>query len=109
LGNIFIVGLNSDRSVSAIKGPSRPLNDENSRLHIMASLFFVDAVVVFDEPTPHELIKAIRPDVLVKGGDYKKEDIVGYDIVTAKGGEVITIDLVPGYSTTAIEKKISGK
>lgn len=109
LGNILIVGLNSDRSVSAIKGPSRPLNDENSRLHIMASLFFVDAVVVFDEPTPHELIKAIRPDVLVKGGDYKKEDIVGYDIVTAKGGEVITIDLVPGYSTTAIEKKISGK
>jgi rfaE bifunctional protein nucleotidyltransferase chain/domain len=109
LGNILIVGLNSDRSVSAIKGPSRPLNDENSRLHIMASLFFVDAVVVFDEPTPYELIKAIRPDVLVKGGDYKKEDIVGYDIVTAKGGEVITIDLVPGYSTTAIEKKISGK
>ena len=109
LGNILIVGLNSDRSVSAIKGPSRPLNDENSRLHIMASLFFVDAVVVFDEPTPHELIKAIQPDVLVKGGDYKKEDIVGYDIVTAKGGEVITIDLVPGYSTTAIEKKISGK
>ena len=109
LGNILIVGLNSDRSVSAIKGPSRPLNDENSRLHIMASLFFVDAVVVFDEPTPYELIKAVQPDFLVKGGDYKKEAIVGYDIVTARGGEVITIDLVPGYSTTAIEQKISGK
>jgi rfaE bifunctional protein nucleotidyltransferase chain/domain len=109
LGNVLIVGLNSDRSVSAIKGPSRPLNDENSRLHIMASLFFVDAVVVFDEPTPYELIKAVQPDILVKGGDYKKEEIVGYDIVTAKGGEVITIDLVPGYSTTNIEKKILGK
>lgn len=109
LGNVLIVGLNSDRSVSAIKGPLRPLNDENSRLHIMASLFFVDAVVVFDEPTPYELIKAVQPDILVKGGDYKKEEIVGYDIVTARGGEVITIDLVPGYSTTNIEKKILGK
>jgi D-glycero-beta-D-manno-heptose 1-phosphate adenylyltransferase len=75
LGNVMIVGLNSDRSVSAIKGPSRPLNDENSRLHIMASLFFVDAVVVFDEPTPYELIKAVQPDILVKGGDIKKRKL----------------------------------
>jgi D-glycero-beta-D-manno-heptose 1-phosphate adenylyltransferase len=107
LGNILIVGLNSDRSVSAIKGPTRPLNDENSRLHVMASLFFVDAVVLFDEPTPYDLIRLVEPDILVKGGDYKVEDIVGYDVVTGKGGKVITIHLVPGYSTTAIESKIS--
>lgn len=108
LGNVLIVGLNTDRSVSSLKGPGRPICDENSRLHVMASLFFVDAVILFDEPTPYELIKQVQPDVLVKGGDYKPEEIVGYDIVTAKGGTVTTIDLVPGYSTSMIEKKIKG-
>lgn len=106
LGSVLIVGLNTDRSVSELKGPSRPVNDEQSRLKIMASLFFVDAVILFDEPTPYDLISLVRPDVLVKGGDYKPEEMVGYDIVKARGGEVVAIDLVPGYSTTMIEKRI---
>jgi D-glycero-beta-D-manno-heptose 1-phosphate adenylyltransferase len=106
MGNVLIVGLNTDASVSKLKGPHRPLNDENSRLHIMASLFFVNAVILFDEPTPYELIKLVQPDILVKGGDYKVEDIVGYDIVKSKGGETLTIPFVPGYSTSAIERKI---
>jgi D-glycero-beta-D-manno-heptose 1-phosphate adenylyltransferase len=106
LGNVLVVALNTDASVSLIKGPSRPLTNEHSRQFIMASLFFVNAVILFDEPTPIELIKLVQPDFLVKGGDYKVEDIVGYDVVKAKGGQVVTIDLVPGYSTTAIENKI---
>lgn len=106
LGDILIVGLNSDASVSKLKGPHRPLNNENSRLHIMASLFFINGVILFNEDTPFELIKIVQPDILVKGGDYKVEDIVGYDIVKAKGGEISTIDYVPGYSTSAIERKI---
>lgn len=106
LGDILVVGLNTDASVVRIKGPSRPVNDEQSRLHIMASLFYVSAVVLFDEPTPYELINLLQPDVLVKGGDYKKEAIVGYDIVKNNGGEVLSLDFVPGYSTSALEKKI---
>ncbi len=106
LGNILIVGVNSDDSVRRIKGKNRPITDETSRSTIIASLHFVDAVVLFDEDTPYELIKLVQPDVLVKGSDYKPEEIVGYDIVTAKGGEIITVDFLPGYSTTAIEKRI---
>ncbi len=106
LGSKLFVALNTDKSVSKLKGQSRPLQDEQSRLQIMASLFFVDAVMLFDEDTPYNLIKAIQPDVLVKGGDYVPENIVGYDIVTAKGGSVLTLDFLPGYSTSAIEKKI---
>lgn len=107
LGDILIVGVNTDKSVKKLgKGDNRPITDEHSRAILMASLRFVDAVVLFDEETPYELIKTIQPDVLVKGSDYKAEDVVGYDIVKAKGGEVISIDLVPGYSTTAIEEKI---
>jgi len=106
LGDILVVGLNTDASVGRIKGPSRPVNDEQSRLHIMASLFYVSAVVLFDEPTPYELISMVQPDVLVKGGDYKPEAIVGYDIVKNNGGEVLSLDFVPGYSTSALEKKI---
>jgi len=106
LGNVLIVGMNTDASVARIKGPHRPINDEISRLHIMASLFFVNAVVLFDEPTPLELIKLVQPDILVKGGDYKVEEIVGYDVVKARGGMVQTIDFVSGYSTSAIEAKI---
>jgi rfaE bifunctional protein nucleotidyltransferase chain/domain len=106
LGDVLVVGLNTDASVARLKGPSRPVNDERSRLHIMASLFYVSAVVLFDEPTPYELINLVQPDVLVKGGDYKREAIVGYDIVMKKGGEVVTLDFVPGYSTSALEKKI---
>jgi len=105
-GNILIIGLNTDSSVSRIKGKSRPITDENSRANILASLQFVDAVILFDEETPYELISFVQPDVLVKGSDYKPEEIVGYDIVKAKNGKVVTIDFLEGYSTTAIEKKI---
>lgn len=108
MGDELIVGLNSDNSVSGLKGPQRPFTDENSRAIILASLRFVSAVVIFDEDTPYDLIKTVQPDVLVKGSDYKTEDIVGYDIVKAKGGRVHTIAFLNGYSTTAIEKKIKG-
>jgi rfaE bifunctional protein nucleotidyltransferase chain/domain len=108
LGNVFFIGLNSDESVKRIKGPNRPIQDEDSRAYTIAALSFVDFVVLFNENTPYELIKKVRPDILVKGADYKAEDIVGYDIVMAKGGRVETIDFVPGYSTSAIEAKIRG-
>ena len=106
LGDVLIVGMNTDTSVSKIKGPSRPINDEKSRLHVMASLFFVAGVILFDEITPINLITKIQPNVLVKGGDYTIEQIVGHEVVQAGGGEVVVIDFVPGYSTTALEKKI---
>ncbi len=105
-GDVLIIGLNSDSSVRRLKGSHRPINDENMRSMILASIKFVDAVVFFDDDTPYNLISVIQPDVLVKGADYKPEDIVGYDIVMAKGGRVATIELTSGYSTTAIEKKI---
>lgn len=106
LGDKLIIGVNTDASVKRLKGEHRPLQDEKSRLHILSALSFVDAVVLFDEDTPYELIKRVQPDVLVKGADYKPEDIVGYDIVCAKGGKVCTIEYIEGYSTTAIEQKI---
>jgi len=106
LGDILIAGINSDASVTKIKGPSRPVNDEKTRLHVLASLFFVNGVIVFNEDTPYELIRMIQPDVLVKGADWKKEEIVGYDIVTARGGKVETIEYLPGYSTTGLEQKV---
>lgn len=109
LGDILIIGVNRDDSVRKLKGTNRPLAGEKSRLTIMASLQFVNAVVPFDEDTPYELIKQVQPDVLVKGSDYKTEDIVGYDIVKAKGGEIVTIDYLEGYSTSAIEEKIRNK
>ena len=105
-GDVLIIGLNTDASTKRLKGPTRPINDQDARAMIMASLSFVTAVVLFDEDTPYNLIKQIQPDVLVKGSDYKPEDIVGYDILKAKGGIVKTLDLLPGYSTTSIEKKI---
>lgn len=104
-GDEMLIGLNTDASVKRLKGPSRPINDEYARAIVLAGLEFVSAVVLFDEDTPYNLIKTVQPDVLVKGSDYKPEDIVGYDIVTAKGGRVETIDFVDGYSTTrTIEK-----
>jgi rfaE bifunctional protein nucleotidyltransferase chain/domain len=106
LGSRLIIGVNTDASVSRIKGDHRPIQDQDSRLMILASMQFVDAVILFDEETPYELIKKVQPDVLVKGSDYKPEDIVGYDIVTSSGGRVATIDYLPGYSTSLIEKKI---
>ena len=106
LGDRLIIGVNTDSSVKRLKGKNRPLQDENSRLHILAALHSVDAVVLFDEATPYELIKKIQPDILVKGADYKIEDIVGYDIVTSRGGSVQTIEFIEGYSTTNIEQRI---
>jgi rfaE bifunctional protein nucleotidyltransferase chain/domain len=106
LGDVLLVGLNTNQSVSKIKGPHRPINDEKQRSMIIASLHFVDNVIFFDEPTPYELIKIVQPDVLVKGADYKPEDIVGADIVRKKGGEIMTLDYLPGYSTTLIEQKL---
>jgi rfaE bifunctional protein nucleotidyltransferase chain/domain len=101
LGDILIVGLNSDASVRRLK-PQRPLNEESQRAEVLASLEMVDFVTLFSEDTPYELIKSIRPDVLVKGGDWKKEDIVGSDIVA----EVHSLPYVPGVSTSAIINKI---
>jgi D-glycero-beta-D-manno-heptose 1-phosphate adenylyltransferase len=109
LGDMLIIGLNTDQSVSKIKGNSRPIQDEISRAMVLASLGFVDVVVFFGEETPYNLIKTTQPDVLVKGADYKPEEIVGYDIVKNKGGEIVTIEFLEGYSTTAIEKKILGE
>lgn len=106
LGDILIIGLNTDQSVRNIKGNTRPIQDENSRAIILASMQFVDAIVFFSEPTPYTLIKEIQPDILVKGADYKKEDIVGYDIVSQRGGKVETIEFIEGYSTSNIESKI---
>lgn len=101
LGDILIVGLNSDASVKRLK-PQRPINEELQRAEVLASLEMVDYVTMFPEDTPYELIKSIKPDVLVKGGDWKKEDIVGSDIVA----EVYSLPFVPGVSTTAIIEKI---
>ncbi len=108
-GNVLIVGVNTDASVQRLKGENRPVKDEVSRSMIMASLQFVNAVVLFDEDTPYELIKLVQPDVLVKGSDYEPEDIVGYDIVKARGGEIVTIDFLEGYSTTGIIEKIKSE
>ena len=109
LGDKLVLGLNTDCSISRIKGPSRPLQDEMSRARVMASLLFVDAVVLFDSDTPLELIKAVQPDILVKGDDYSIEQIVGHEIVLKAGGEVKTVPLVTGYSTTNIVKKIENQ
>ncbi len=106
LGQRLIVGLNTDESIRKLKGNGRPITDEKSRAAILASLFFVDAVVLFDEETPLDLIKFIHPDVLVKGSDYSIEQIVGADFVLQSGGSVKTIDFLPGYSTSGIENKI---
>ena len=106
LGDKLIVGVNTDTSVSRLKGPYRPLQDEMSRARIMASLLFIDAVILFGEETPYELIKALLPDILVKGDDYSVRNIVGQDIVLQNGGEVKTIALVKGYSTTNVIDKV---
>ncbi len=106
LGDALIVGLNSDRSVRAIKGPSRPVTPEAERAEVLAALGCVDAVVVFDEDTPHAIIARLQPDVLVKGADWADDRIVGRDIVEARGGRVVRIPLAPGYSTTAILSRI---
>ena len=105
-GDILVVGLNSDSSVRGLKGPQRPLVGEQDRAFILSQLISVDAVVVFSEETPYQLIKQIKPDVLVKGGDYRIHEVVGRDIVEASGGKVVLVPLVTGRSTTNIIDKI---
>lgn len=106
LGDKLVIGLNSDASIAALKGPGRPITDEKSRSILLASLSFVDAVILFDESTPLDLIRLVRPEILVKGADYTIDQIVGSDLVFKSGGEVKTIEFLPGYSTSLIEKKI---
>lgn len=108
LGEKLIIGLNADVSVKRLKGPDRPVNDENSRALLLASLFFVDAIVLFADDTPLDLITALKPDILVKGADYTIENIVGAKEVIANGGQVKTIDFVDGFSSTSIIQKIKG-
>ena len=106
LGDLLVVGLNTDNSVRRLKGDSRPISNQESRSAVMAAFGFVDYVVLFDDDTPINLIKAIRPDVLVKGGDYKHDDVVGADFVESYGGTVELLSLVPGESTTRMVNKM---
>ncbi|MCK9421158.1 MAG: D-glycero-beta-D-manno-heptose 1-phosphate adenylyltransferase [Bacteroidales bacterium] len=106
LGHILIVGLNTNESVHRLKGPHRPVNNENARAIMLAALSFVDAVILFGEDTPRELIRLIQPDILVKGKDYEGKEIVGADIVKSRGGQVVMIELVKGFSTTHTLEKI---
>jgi rfaE bifunctional protein nucleotidyltransferase chain/domain len=109
LGQRLIVGLNSDVSVKLLKGENRPLVDQQSRAILLASLLMVDAVIIFDQETPYELISSILPDVLVKGSEYQIEEIAGSDIVLASGGRVERIDLTDGFSTSELIQKIKEK
>jgi rfaE bifunctional protein nucleotidyltransferase chain/domain len=106
LGDILIVGLNADASVRRLKGEERPVNDEAFRSQLLSHLQMVDSVVIFEEDTPLELIRSIKPDILVKGGDYLAEDVVGYEDVSAAGGSVEIIPLVEGLSTSALIDRI---
>jgi len=109
LGDALVVGVNGDGSARRLgKGPGRPVNDADGRARVLAGLAAVDRVVLFEEDTPLALIMALRPDVLVKGGDYTRATIVGADFVESTGGTVLTIDLVPGQSTTAIVERLRG-
>lgn len=107
-GDELVIGLNSDRSVSMLKGPDRPLTDEFSRAYLLAAFRFVSAVVMFEEDTPEQLISLISPDYLIKGDDYPVSEIAGYEWVIAHGGKVETIRLVPGFSTSSLINKIKG-
>lgn len=106
LGDLLIVGLNSDASVQRNKGPERPINTEDERAELLAALECVDAVTIFDEDTPADIIKAIQPDILVKGADWAEDSIVGRDTVESRGGQVVRVAIEPGYSTTDIIRRI---
>jgi rfaE bifunctional protein nucleotidyltransferase chain/domain len=106
LGDVLVVGLNTDASVKRLKGPTRPIQDETTRSEILANLILVDAVILFDEDTPLNLIQALTPNVLAKGGDYQPETIVGYDWVTQHGGQVAIIPLLDGHSTTGTVRRM---
>jgi rfaE bifunctional protein nucleotidyltransferase chain/domain len=107
-GDALIVAVNSDRSVRAIKGPERPVNPEAERAEVITALACVDRAVIFDQDTPHDIISAIQPDVLVKGADWAHDRIVGRDIVEARGGVVIRVKVEEGHSTTNVIKKVKG-
>jgi D-glycero-beta-D-manno-heptose 1-phosphate adenylyltransferase len=107
-GESLVVGVNSDGSVRRLKGPGRPIRSEAERAYVLAAFEAVDAVVLFDQDTPLELVQLLQPDVIVKGGDYSPETIVGADTVRARGGEVVVIPLTPGQSTTSIVEKLRG-
>ena len=109
LGDFLVVGINTDKSVADLKGPLRPVSSEKSRARVLASMGFIDLVVMFGEPTPKELIEEIKPDILTKGNDYTIENIVGADFVMARGGKVETLPLVEGYSTTNLVNRMSGQ
>lgn len=102
LGDLLIVAVNSDRSARVNKGPSRPITIDRERAEVLAALEVVDAVVIFDEDTPYDIVKRIQPDVLVKGADWGPDDIVGRDIVEGRGGRVVRVELAPGFSTTKL-------
>jgi len=106
LGEVLLIGLNTDKSVRKIKGKNRPVNNQEARAVLLASLSCVDAIVLFDEETPYNLINAVQPDILVKGSDYKPHEIVGAESVEKSGGKIETIDFLEGYSTTSIIKKL---
>ena len=108
LGDYLIVGLNSDDSIKRLKGETRPINKEKDRKYILECIRFVDQVIIFEEDTPYDIIKTIMPDILVKGGDWKPDQIVGSDLVLEHGGQVLSLNFVDGYSTTQIESKIKG-
>ena len=109
LGDKLIVGINSDMSIKKIKGNSRPIIEEDSRVKQLAAIEFIDAVILFNEDTPYDLINILKPDVLTKGGDYKKNDIVGNQLINKEQGEVVIIPLTQGYSTTSILEKIKNE
>ena len=108
-GDILVIGLNTDDSVRLLKGKNRPVKDELTRAEILASLSVVDYVILFKEETPIELIEQLRPDVLVKGGDYKTEEIVGYDIISSYGGKVCTVPFLEGFSSSSLIDKIENR
>ena len=109
LGDKLIVGINSDMSIKKIKGNARPIIEEDSRAKQLAAIEFIDAVILFNEDTPYDLINILKPDVLTKGGDYKKNDIVGNQLINEEHGEVVIIPLTQGYSTTSILEKIKNE
>lgn len=109
LGDKLVIGLNTDASVRILKGKNRPVKDEITRAEILASLTVVDFVILFNDETPHELILQVKPDVLVKGGDYKAENIVGHDIVSSYGGKICTIPFLKGFSTSSLIHKIENR
>ena len=108
MGDLLIVGLNSDSSVKRLKGPDRPINREEDRAKVLSALYFVDYVVIFNEETPDRLIRKVKPDILVKGGDWQMKDIVGASFIKSYGGKVATVPFVKGFSTTSLVKKMSG-